>query len=159
MGLDPNKPKGAHLRSWHKWLIAAGVLLAAYFINVEVQTVLGNRALEATGLQSMTFEAALDKARIEKKLVLVDVSAIWCPSCRALDKQVFGQQQVRSVIESAFVFSRLEYESEAGKALLKHFEVSGVPTLLLINGSGDLIKQLPITYDPDQFVGILKDYL
>lgn len=61
-------------------------LVGAYFINVEVQSYLGRQATAATGLVSLSFDEALVKASAEQKLVLVAVSAVWCSTCRKLDR-------------------------------------------------------------------------
>jgi thiol:disulfide interchange protein len=34
------------------------------------------------------------------------MSAIWCPSCRKLDKQVFSDEQVKIQLNQDFVYAR-----------------------------------------------------
>lgn len=137
--------------------IAAAILvvIAAYFIMVEVQTWLGQRALAATGLVSLPLEDALTKAEAENKPVLADLSAIWCPSCRALDKNVFADPAVKRLIEQDFVFSRIEYESPEGEAFMERYDVHRFPTLLLLQTSGEVIRHLPATQNPEEFLQAL----
>lgn len=128
------------------------ILIAAYFINVEVQSYLGKQALEKTGLISLSFEKALDKARSEKKFVLVDISAIWCSTCRKLDNEIFADEDVKRFINDKYVFSRLEYESDEGQKFLEKYKVSGFPTLMLVDSGGNMVKKLQVTFDKHQFL-------
>ena len=147
----PKKPK--FLRSF---LIIAAIAAATYFINVEVQTRLGESALEATGLEMRSLEEAQALAAKENKLVLADMSAIWCPSCRKLDKEVFSNDSVKAAIDERFVFARIEYESDAGKDFMTRYAIRGFPTILALNPDGSLVSQLPLTFDPAAYAANLK---
>lgn len=144
--------KSPFIRRWWPTLAIAVVLVAGYFINVEVQTRLGRRALADTQLVSLPLPAALAQAKAESKPVLVDVAAIWCPTCRALDKNVFANPAVRSRLQADFVFCRLEYESPEGEAFLKQHDASGFPNLWLLDGDGRVLKHLTVTLDPATFL-------
>lgn len=133
-------------------LVFAGIILAAYFINVEVQSYFGRQALEKAALQNFTLEEALKKASAENKLVLVDVSAIWCPNCRKLDNEVFANDEVRKAVNEKLVFSRLEYESAEGTDFLEKHNATGFPNLWLLDGKGNVVKKLQITYNPSEFL-------
>jgi thiol:disulfide interchange protein len=126
-------------------------LVGGYFINVEIQSYLGRHAIAATGLESLAFDEALSKASAEGKLVLVDVSAVWCSSCRMLDNTVFSDPDVKKVIAEKYVFSRVEYESEEGQQFLERFDVSGFPTLFLMSPDGSVAKRLRVTFSPEDF--------
>ena len=126
-------------------------VLAAYFINVEVQSYLGRQAVVATGLVSVAFEDALQKAGDDGKLVLVDVSAIWCSTCRTLDKTVFSDDSVKAAINEKYVFSRIEYESDEGQQFLERYNASGFPTLFVIRPDGSVVKRLRVTFSPAEF--------
>ncbi|HMS09210.1 MAG TPA: thioredoxin family protein [Pyrinomonadaceae bacterium] len=126
-------------------------LLAAYFINVEVQSYFGRQALAGTGLESVAFEDALAKAGNDGKLVLVDVSAIWCSTCRKLDNTVFSDDSVKAAINEKYVFSRIEYESEEGQRFLERYNASGFPTLFVIRPDGSIVRRLKVTFSPEEF--------
>ena len=142
-------------RWWLRIAVFGAVLLAAYFTNVQVQTYLGERALSETGLQVRDLESALAAAKTDSKYVLADLAAIWCPACRRLDRTVFSDQGVKARIERDFVFARIEYESEQGRAFMERYQVSGFPNLLILDSDGKLIKKLPVTFDPEEFSGAL----
>lgn len=142
-----------------RWLVKLGVLIffvvAGYYGNKAVQSHIGQQALDGTGLAVLTLDEALNKADQENKLVLADMSAIWCPTCRRLDKEVFSDESVKQVIDEQYIFARIEYESEQGKAFMQRYKVHGFPTLLVLNASGKKIRQLPLTFVPSEFVKLI----
>jgi thiol:disulfide interchange protein len=138
-------------RKWLTFLLFAVVVTGAYFINVEVQSYLGQKVLKNTGLQVLSLTEASALAANESKLVLAVSSAIWCPSCRKLDKQVFSDQGVLEDIERGFVYARIEYESDEGKAFLERYDLTGFPNILVLEPSGKLIRKVPLTFDPETF--------
>lgn len=133
-------------------IVFAVIIVSAYFINVEVQSYWGKQALEKTGLVSYPLEQALDKARAEKKRILVDVSAIWCSTCRKLDNEIFSNDEVKKGINEKFVFVRLEYESDEGQKFLETHRASGFPTLWVLDENGNVTKRLRVTFDKHEFL-------
>ena len=132
-------------------LILAMVALAAYFINVEVQTRLGRTALRETGLEIHSLEQAFAIAQTESKPVLANLSAIWCPNCRKLDRKVFSDPAVGKTIERNFVYARIEYESEEGERFRQKYGLDGFPNLLILNADGTPVRRLQIGFDPEKF--------
>ena len=108
-----------------------------------------------TGFEAISLEQALAVAGANGKPVLVDMSAIWCASCRMLDKKVFGDPAVQQAIRSHYVFCRIEYESDQGEALMETYNVRGFPTLLILDAQGNLVRELPLTFDPEQFISLI----
>jgi thiol:disulfide interchange protein len=130
-----------------------------YYGNKNVQTYLGQQALDETGLEILTLEQALEVANNTNKLVLADMSAIWCPSCRKLDKQVFSDEQVKTQLNQDFVYTRIEYESAEGNNFMQNHQVTGFPTLIVLNPRGEKLVQLPINYEPLAFLKTLEQVL
>ncbi|CAM2070304.1 Thioredoxin family protein [Sulfidibacter corallicola] len=133
-----------------------GVVLVAYFGNVALQSHWGRQAVEATGLEILSLEQALTKAKAENKLVLADLSAIWCASCRKFDEKVLSDARVRAAVQRDFVFARIEYESEAGTAFAEKYKVSGFPNLLILDSEGTMKRHLDLTFEPERFLTQLE---
>jgi thiol:disulfide interchange protein len=149
----PNsKKKIPGLKSIFTLAIVAAV---AYFGNVEVQSYLGRKAVANTGFTPISLELALVAAKAEDKLILADMSAIWCSSCRRLDAEVFGDSVVQQAIREKYIFSRIEYESDEGEAFMEKYNVTGFPTLLVLDAEGNLVRQLPLTFDPQEFASMI----
>ena len=134
-------------------------IYVAYLVVIEVSTYLGEQALEATGLKRYELTVALQLAKEKNRFILADMSAIWCPTCRKLDQKIFSDDLVKKVITDKYIFSRIEYESEQGKAFVKKYGVKGFPTLLILDKNAKKILQLPLTFDPELFVDYLNDFL
>ncbi len=139
-------------------LLFIAIPVAVYFINVEVQSYFGKKAFENTGLVSHSLNDSLVKAKAEDKLVLVDVSAVWCGTCRKLDNDVFANEDVKKVINEKFVFSRIELETPEGEAFMKKHNARGVPNLWVLDGDGEAVKRLQITFDPKAFLSQLQSW-
>ncbi|NNE67765.1 MAG: thioredoxin family protein [Pyrinomonadaceae bacterium] len=137
-------------------LFFAIVGCAVYFGNVELQSYWGRQAVADTGLEIHRLEDALAKAKSENKLVFVDVSAIWCGTCRRLDNEVFSNEEVKKVLNERFVFSRLEYEEEEGQKFIRERNVEGFPNLWVLDSDGNNIKRLRVMFDPKKFADQLK---
>ena len=132
------------------------IIVLGYYGNRAVQSYLGQQAIDHTGLELLTLEQALNVAKSSNKLVLADMSAIWCPACRKLDKQVFSDENVKTQLNQNFVYARIEYESPEGESFMQNYQVTGFPTLLVLNSDGEKLVQLPINYEPLPFLATLQ---
>lgn len=141
---------------WRRVLVWGTIAVAVYFGNLTLQTHLGRRALESTGLEVHTLAEGMALAGGQDKLVLATVSAIWCPSCRTLDRQVLADPAVRSLIEKRFVFVRVEYESDEGKAFRDRYGVRGFPRVVVLDAEGALVERMPVTYESGLFLEHLR---
>ncbi len=155
-----NKPNDQTRSPVRKVLDICGIIILisvmGYYSNKTVQGYLGQQAIDATGLESITLEEALQVAKRSNKLVLADMSAIWCPACRKLDEQVFSNERVKTQLKQDFVYVRIEYESPEGKSFMQNYQVTGFPTLLVLNTRAEKLIQLPINYEPLPFLATLE---
>ena len=132
------------------------ISVLGYYGNQTVQSYLGQQAIDETGLELRSLEQALEVAKSANKLVLANMSAIWCPACRKLDKQVFSDEKVKTQINQHFVYARIEYDSPEGERFMQNYQVTGFPTLLVLNAKGEKLVQLPINYEPLPFLATLQ---
>ena len=129
-------------------VIIAIIVLAAYFLNGEYQSHLEQKAIDTTGLEVLAFQHALVESSKTGKPVLADLSAIWCPSSRRLDTEVLTNEMVKSKTESDYVFARIEYESDEGAEFMEKYQFSGFPSLHLLDGQVNKLKNLPRIFSP-----------
>lgn len=138
-----------------KWLRYGGVvvvILAAYFINVEVQTYWGDKAREATGLQEMPLDQALLQSKASGQPILANLSAVWCPTCRMLEESIFSDPEINAYVRQNYIFTRLEYESEAGQSFSKKYGLTGFPHVLILDGQGRVLRPLPMLFDDEIYL-------
>jgi uncharacterized protein YyaL (SSP411 family) len=50
----------------------------------------------------MTFEQAVEKSKIQKKKIFIDVFTDWCGWCKVMDKNTFSEAQVAKILNEDF---------------------------------------------------------
>ena len=100
--------------------------------------------ITASFAQGITFEttdfnSALTKAKTENKLIFMDAFTTWCGPCKWMSKNVFTDSNVGEYFNDRFVNMKVDMEKGEGLVLAKKYDVKAYPTLLFINGDGELI--------------------
>src|SRR5262245_5254771 len=90
--------------------------------------------------QSLSFNAALRKARDEQKLVVIDFFTTWCPPCKMLDRATWPDPNVQSWLSAHAVALKINAEDERKLAL--RFEVRAYPTIVFVRSDGTMIDSL-----------------
>jgi thiol:disulfide interchange protein len=91
-------------------------------------------------------DAALKRAKAEKKQVFVDVWAEWCPPCQHLKNNVFPSPEAGAAL-SKVVPASLMVQTKDGKnqpeaaAAAKRFNVEGFPTLVVLDANGKEVRR------------------
>jgi thiol:disulfide interchange protein len=88
----------------------------------------------------LSFEEALARSRSEKKLVFVDFYADWCGWCTRMDEDVFMNARVRRALLDLIPI-KVDVENGGGRGVATRYRVSGLPTFLLLNGDGEVVKR------------------
>ncbi len=84
-------------------------------------------------------DAALAEARGSNKRVLVDFSADWCPPCVAMKHDVWPDPQVARAVDAEYV--PLLVDADRDTALAARYQVSSIPTVLLLDADGRVVKR------------------
>lgn len=137
--------------------IVAGLAIGGYYGFNTIQTQRGSRALLATGLVFQSLPRALEQARAERRPVLVDFSAIWCPTCRRLHETVFTDRAIQAAIAGGYVLARVDYDAPEAPAFMERYAVTGFPSLLVVDADGRLLRRLPVTFEPAVFARALRE--
>jgi thioredoxin-related protein len=87
------------------------------------------------------FKEALDKAQKEKKIIFMDAYTTWCGPCKMMSKNVFPDADVAKLYNTQFINLKMDMEKGDGIELMKRYEVSAFPTLLFLDGNGQLIHK------------------
>ncbi len=94
---------------------------------------------------------ALVQAKAEKKLVLMDFTGSdWCPPCKALHKQVLSTTEFTDYAKTNLVLVLVDFPNSkpqtdelkaANKALADKFSIEGFPTIIVLNGEGNVLSK------------------
>jgi len=98
-----------------------------------------------------SYSDALAKAKSDKKPLLVDIGAPWCPACRQMDAITYVEPQVASKINSDFIAVKLDAQNEAAGKLASQYEFVGIPTALFFDADGKFKKKVVGFVSPAEF--------
>jgi thioredoxin 1 len=106
---------------------------------------------------TLPFEAALQKAGREKKLVFIDFFATWCGPCKMLDKTTWRDPKVTKWLEANTVPLKIDAEKEV--ELAKRYGVGAYPTMVFIRADGTVLDRIIGYHPPEQFLRKAVAYL
>lgn len=78
------------------------------------------------------FSGAVEKALREKKLLLLDFSARWCPGCIRLEKEVFKTAAFRKQTAD-FVKVKIDVDRFENIVLSEKYAIRGIPTIIAVD--------------------------
>lgn len=87
------------------------------------------------------WSSILAKAKEQDKLIFVDAFAVWCGPCKKMANEVFPDAEVAEYYNANFVNVKMDMERGEGLEVASTYEVTAYPTLLFINGDGDLVHK------------------
>lgn len=94
---------------------------------------------EGIKFEKDTFNNILAKAKKENKLVFLDAYASWCGPCKLLDRNVFPKKEVGDFYNANFYNLHIDMEKGEGVEIAKKYGIHSYPTLLFINGNGEIV--------------------
>jgi protein disulfide-isomerase len=104
------------------------------------------------------YKKAQEEAKASNKLLLLNFTGSdWCGWCIKLDKDVFSKPEFKQYASKNLVlltidFPRAKQQSAEVKrqnqGLASHYQVSGFPTIVVLNGDGRKVWEYP-GYFPD----------
>lgn len=74
------------------------------------------------------------KAREQKKLVLLDMEAVWCHWCHVMDEKTYSQPEIISLINEHYIPVKVDQDSRPD--LSRRYENYGWPAIILFSSEG-----------------------
>jgi thioredoxin-related protein len=111
------------------------------------------------------FDEGLSLAKKNNKKILIDVYADWCKWCKKMDAEVFTHDTIAPYLKKNYILIKLNGESQdklnykgetmTAAAFAQGFGVSGFPTVIFMEPSGDAITKVPGFIDKDNFLPMI----
>ncbi|ELW1647854.1 protein-disulfide reductase DsbD [Enterobacter oligotrophicus] len=143
------------------------LMLAAALVSVRPlqDWAFGTPAIQTQSHLSFTQVKNVDElnialARANGKPVMLDLYADWCVACKEFEKYTFSDPQVQSALkETVLLQANVTANNVQDKALLKHLNVLGLPTILFFNERGEEQPMQRVTgfMDATAFSAHLRD--
>lgn len=90
----------------------------------------------------ISYKEALQTVQKTNKLLFIDFYTDWCVPCKVMDKEVFTDDKVQQMMNSRFVFLKINAEKGEGVQLAKANKVTGYPTFVIQDSQGAELHRL-----------------
>ncbi|MCF8026987.1 MAG: thioredoxin fold domain-containing protein [Desulfobacteraceae bacterium] len=99
-------------------------------------------------------EPAFRQALANEGKVIMVFHADWCLPCREMDKQTFSDPRVQEAMDDFRVFEvdLTSAENRRARKTSRNFNVQGVPTVLIIDETGQEADRITGFIDPDEMI-------
>lgn len=104
---------------------------------------IGKLAAENTpkSVKGVNLKSILKRAQKNRKLVVLDFSARWCPGCVRLESEIFSLPEFKEASKN-FELVKVDVDIFGNFPLSKKFSITGIPTLLVLDSSGNVIDRM-----------------
>jgi thiol-disulfide isomerase/thioredoxin len=109
----------------------------------------------------MPFDSVLYLSKQMNKSIFIDFYATWCPPCLAFQNDVLTDTLVGTKMNTAFINVKYDAEYGEGKVLAKKYGVKVYPTLLVLDGNGNIKQEVAKENVPtkQQMIALAETYL
>ncbi len=101
-----------------------------------------DRAAKRSGKKvsfSHDYKTAFALAKKNKQNLFIDFETTWCGPCKTMDQWVYTADDVISATANIVC---LKVDGDDNRDLVKKYEISGYPTLILVSPDGDILKKV-----------------
>ena len=99
---------------------------------------------------------ALETAKQEDKLVMLDFYATWCAACNELDHKTFSDQAVIDKLEN-FITVKLDFSVKSDEVLTEKYKILGLPVVIFLDGDGNIYKRLEGFVNAEDMLKIIDE--
>jgi len=135
-------------------------VLGAVFIAVGL---IWNLTMADSELSALKWDANLDAAVKQGgslgKPVLIDFTADWCPACKKMDVTTFVDHEVAEELTSKWVLVKIDctVNSDEIETLQRKYAINGLPSLVVLDSSGEHLQTLTGYQPAKKLLGILRE--
>src|SRR5580704_8940055 len=101
--------------------------------------------------------AVFEKAKAEKKLVILDLHAVWCHWCHVMDEQTYANAKVIGLINSKYIPVGVDQDSRPD--LASRYEDYGWPATIIFDSNGRELAKRRGYIPPEQMASVLQAFI
>ena len=123
-------------------------------------------APQTEAVEWLEYGAALERAKKEKKHVLIDFYTDWCGWCKVMDRKTYAHPGVAAYLNEHFVLAKVNAESpkrfkvgddtKSGVEVAREYSINSFPITWFLRPDGTRINQLPGYRAPEEFQRVLE---
>lgn len=103
--------------------------------------------------RELSYQEALEIAKAENKPVFMDCYTTWCGPCKWMAANMFTREDLGDYFNKNFICVKFDMENGEGLEIANEFEVRAYPTLLFLNGQGQMLnKMVGASQDAEDYV-------
>lgn len=123
-----------------------------------IQVLLVGNLVAQSGIKFITgnWDDILAEAKANDKIIFMDAYATWCGPCKMMSKDVFPQKEVGDYYNANFINVKMDMEKGEGPQLARNFNVMAYPTLLFIDGEGEIVHRATGYQNANQFLALAE---
>lgn len=111
-----------------------------------------------TFIEGKTVTEAMDIAKKQDKILMMDIYAVWCGPCKRLSADVFPSKDVES-LNSKIISYKLNAEEGEGPKYAKEFKVKAYPSLVFFKDGVEVARMVGAPLNPAEFVKAVNEKL
>lgn len=116
--------------------------------------IFGAIAMADAPFEDISYPRALEKAKADNKIVIIDFYTTWCAPCKMLDRITWPDPNVRTWLDKNAVC--LKVDAEASHEFARRFKVRAYPTIVFIKSDGKVVDRAVGFLQPRDFLDVAK---
>jgi len=129
-------------------ILSAALLLVATACAAEKNDKADAKA--PAGFQKLTYDKAVEKAKADKKVVMIDFYADWCGPCKLMEQKTFSEDKVQKFLTDKTVAIRVDVDDN--KKLAAQYKIDAIPCMVFVDGDGKEVGRILGFRDADKFL-------
>lgn len=121
---------------------------------------------ETVKIEWISLSEAHEKMQAEPRKIIVDVYTNWCGWCKRMDRDTFANEDIAKYVNENFYAVKLNAESQdeelimgesmSHRTIARQLQVSGYPTIVIINEDFKTFTPYPGYKDAKAFMKMLE---
>ncbi|MEJ6617376.1 MAG: thioredoxin family protein [Crocinitomicaceae bacterium] len=134
-----------------------GILSLGFMLVILMTSVSSTKPAGGIDFQKMDLSEAKAQAIKTGKYIFIDCYTDWCGPCKRMAATSFMEDRVATVYNKQFINIKIEMEKDAdGPETALIYKIKAYPTLLIIDGKGNLVKQAIGMQSADGLLALAK---